>query len=226
MTCSIFRITRESGCVRRPWRSSSCLAAPAPLRWCTARNRETHFMKEPKELLAPSAFSNSDPNGDSLPAVPERITMYPSYAQAEPEAEEPIVPLSHYLWILRRHKWRILAFVAACVISTVIVSSRLTPVYEATATIDVDREAPTTIIGQDTTRSYNDDADQFLGTQMKTIQSDSVLRPVVQQFHLPVNEEARGSSKLAAARAANAPISLPSLKVTRPTNTYLLRITY
>ena len=53
----------------------------------------------------------------------------------EPEAEEPAVPLSHYLWIVRRHRWKILAFVATCVIATLIVSFRLTPVYESTAVI-------------------------------------------------------------------------------------------
>ena len=34
----------------------------------------------------------------------------------DPEPEEPAVPLSHYLWILKRHRWKILAFVATCVI--------------------------------------------------------------------------------------------------------------
>jgi hypothetical protein len=28
------------------------------------------------------------------------------------EPEEPAVPLSHYLWIVKRHRWKILAFVS------------------------------------------------------------------------------------------------------------------
>ena len=71
-------------------------------------------------------------NGN-VPAVPEYVTVYPSHGYPEPESEEPVVPLSHYLWILRRHKWAIIAFVVACVASTIVVSSRLTPIYEATA---------------------------------------------------------------------------------------------
>src|SRR5579872_1496051 len=182
-------------------------------------------MTEQNQLVpAPGLYKGS--NGDSLPAVPERVTAYPSYAHMEPDGEEPVVPLSHYLWILRRHKFRILTFVAVCVLSTIIISSRLTPIYEATATIDVDRQAPTGIIGQEATRNSSEDADQFLATQIKTIQSDSVLRPVAKQFHMAVNEDSKLPSKLPVARTEDAPIALPDLKVTRPTNTYLLLITY
>ena len=165
-------------------------------------------------------------NGDAMPTVPERATMYPSYAYAESTPEEPVVPLSHYLWILRRHKWRILTFVLACVTATVIVSSRLTPIYEATATIDIDRQAPMGIVGQEATRNTSEDADQFLATQVKTIQSDSVLRPVAQQFKIQVNDAAKRGSKISPAQAENAPVTFKDLKVTRPANTYLLLISY
>ena len=66
----------------------------------------------------------------------------------------------------------------ACVAATVIISSRLTPIYESTVTVDVDRQMPSAVIGQDATRMPTNDADQFLATQVKLIQSDSVLRPV------------------------------------------------
>src|SRR5438046_2725229 len=65
----------------------------------------------------------------------------------DPEPDEPTVPLSHYFWILKRHRWRILAFVGACVVATLIVSLRLTPIYESTAVIDIDRRMPTGILG-------------------------------------------------------------------------------
>ena len=73
---------------------------------------------------------------------------------------------------------------AACVLAAVVVSSRLTPVYESTATVDMDRQTPTGVIGQEAVRSTTNDADQFLATQIKLIQSDSVLRPVVEKFGL------------------------------------------
>src|SRR5450432_1333568 len=167
----------------------------------------------------------------SVPAVPEYVRVYPSsYAQpevyAQPEPEEAVVPLSHYLWILRRHKLRILAFVLICVASTLVVSSRLIPIYEATATIDVDRQAPAAVIGQDAARMAPNDADQFLATQVKTIQSDSVLRPVADRFNLVANEASTPQAQLLSSRAQNAPVTLKKLKVTRPPNTYLLLISY
>lgn len=137
------------------------------------------------------------------------------------------VPLSHYLWILRRHVWKIVAFVAVCVTATLTISSRLQPIYESTAFIDVDRQAPSAILGQDANRSVLNDSDQFLATQVKLIQSDAVLRPVAQKYNLLQDERqiVQESGDLAR-RAANAPVLLKRLRVTRPPNTYLLLISY
>lgn len=145
------------------------------------------------------------------------------YPEVEP-ADAP-VPLTHYLWILNRHRWKILSFVGASVLATFIVSSRLTPVYESTATIDVDRRMPTGVIGQEATVSALNDADQFMATQVRLIQSDSVLRPVVQRFRLAEPERGGEQSSLKSS-AADAPVVLRKLKVTRPPNTYLLLINY
>jgi capsular exopolysaccharide synthesis family protein len=143
----------------------------------------------------------------------------------ELEFQEPGTPLSHYLWILKRHRWKILAFVATSVIATLIVSSRVTPVYESTATIDIDRRMPTGILGPESAQSAINDADQFLATQVKLIQSDSVLRPVVQRFKLPVEDE-KEAEGLRSTEVENAPVKLANLKVTRPPNTYLLLVSY
>src|SRR5208283_5357828 len=142
--------------------------------------------KEPRALPPPAGNGNGHGNGNGrVPAVPDPITVYPSYAYAQPEPEEAAVPLAHYLWILKRHKWRLLALVTVSVICTVVISSRLTPIYESTATIDVDRQAPAGIVGPDAAnRGGLSDADQFLATQIKIIQSDSVLRPVAERFKL------------------------------------------
>jgi polysaccharide biosynthesis transport protein len=144
------------------------------------------------------------------------------------EPEAPRAPLSHYVWILRRRLWMMVAFVASCVLMTFIVSARLKPIYESTATIDVDIQAPSDVVGQDSSRSTSyRNPDQFLATQIKLIQSDAVLRPVAEQFHLmPVPGEQKGVTAEQAQRSAEAPVSLPSLKVTRPPNTYLLLINY
>ncbi|MGA2593382.1 MAG: polysaccharide biosynthesis tyrosine autokinase [Bryobacteraceae bacterium] len=168
-------------------------------------------MSDPKALPAPN---------QTLPA-----TWY-GYDVDPPE--RPGVPLAHYLWILRRQRWKILAFIFACVTATLIVSARLTPIYESTVTVDIDRQMPSAIIGQDAMRTPLNDADQFLATQVKLIQSDSVLRPVALQYHL-LNLE-KDASDVTPERSSeadeDAPILLKKLKVTRPPNTYLLLISY
>jgi len=175
---------------------------------------------------------NPPESNGSAPAVPDFSRLYPTYSYAppdsyaQPETEEPVVPLSHYLWILRRNKWRIAAFVLFCVAATIVVSSRLTPIYEATAAIDIDRQAPAGFIGQDAARMAPNDADQFLATQVKTIQSDSVLRPVSQRFNLRAAETSTPQPQLPTSRVQNAPVVFKNLKVTRPPNTYLLLISY
>jgi capsular exopolysaccharide synthesis family protein len=148
--------------------------------------------------------------------------------QEENEPARPTVPLSHYFWILRRHIWKILAFVATCLLATFVVSARLQPIYQSTATVDVDRQAPPEVVGEDSTRAAApNDADQFLATQTKLIQSDVVLRPVAEQYHL-LSQEGQTKSDEAEREQllAAAPITLERLKVTRPPNTYLLLISY
>jgi polysaccharide biosynthesis transport protein len=146
----------------------------------------------------------------------------------ELEMETPKVPLSHYVWLLRRHLWKIVAFVSACMLITFIVSARLKPLYESTATIDIDLQAPDAVVGQGSTTPMNtEDPDVFFPTQIRLIESDAVLRPVAEQFNLLRNNAGPfNPSSLASQSAANAPVSLSGLRVVRPVNTYLLLISY
>jgi polysaccharide biosynthesis transport protein len=175
-------------------------------------------MAEKKEDLTLTVSNQLGP----ARVMPERL---PVYLNAPAGPEDSGVQLSHYLWILRRYRWRMLSFVAVALLATVVISSRLTPIYEATATIDIDREAPMNAVGQESSGGYNSyDLDQFLATQTRLIQSDSVLRPVAQRFKLL--EPSPVSGALPTARAQESPISLQNLKVTRPPNTSLLLISY
>jgi capsular polysaccharide biosynthesis protein len=140
------------------------------------------------------------------------------------EPEEARLPLSQYLWILKRYRWRILGFCVAAVVLTVIVSARLTPIYEATTTVDIDRATPSDVVGQDSGRSAFTDAEQFLATQMKLVESDSVLRPVDQRFALRKLEQQ--SSANGSPEGEASPVKLKQLKVTRPPSTYLMQVSY
>jgi len=166
---------------------------------------------------------------ENLPAVPEsyRTSAPPTIIDADYEPQAAHVPLAHYLWILRRHAWKIAAGVLATTLATLIVSLRVTPIYESTATIDIDRRMPTGVLGQEASEIVNNDADQFLATQVKLIQSDSVMRPVVDKFHLREVEKGALEEAVDASPASlEAPVILKHLQVTRPPNTYILQISY
>jgi polysaccharide biosynthesis transport protein len=161
------------------------------------------------------------------PTLPEPYRAPTPILDAEYEPQAAHVPLAHYLWILRRHGWKIAAFVAGVVLATLIVSLRLTPIYESTATVDVDRQMPTGVLGQEALQNATNDADQFLATQVKLIQSDSVLRPVVDKYHLrEIEKDALEEAIDKSPTSLEAPVILKNLKVTRPPNTYLLLISY
>jgi capsular exopolysaccharide synthesis family protein len=165
------------------------------------------------------------PDDPRLLPVPADVYRAASYGP-DPEPEQPAVPLTHYLWILKRHRYKIAAFVLASVVCTYVVSKRLTPIYESTATVDVDRRMPTGVVGQEANTVAND-SDQFLATQIKLIQSDSVLRPVAQQYHLrALEKQGQDAPPERAIRIQRTPVTLSNLKVTRPPNTYLLLISY
>jgi capsular exopolysaccharide synthesis family protein len=136
----------------------------------------------------------------------------------ETEAERPAVPLAHYRWVLRRQLWKILGLAATAVICVYIATKRITPIYESTVTIGIDRQMPLSVVGQDATSGTLNDSDEFILTQVKLMESDAVIRPVMQQFHLiPPNRDGH---------IAEGPIALPGLKVTRVPSTYLLRASY
>lgn len=165
------------------------------------------------------------PSAPSEVAV-ERPGAYQTYVEP-PDNDSSTTPLSHYFWLVNREKWKLFAFVTAVVLATVVVSARMTKYYESTATIDVDRMMPTGVLGQEAnaSRVSVNDSDQFLSTQVKLIESDSVLRPVVQQYQLQIAQAGRSAGN-PSARAKDAPVTLGRLAVKRPPKTYLLQISY
>ena len=100
--------------------------------------------EENKSLALPSTHETSPASRV------ERVAYYQVPAE-ETDLEHSQTPLSHYLWVLRRRKWALLLFVVFSVAATIIVSSRMTPIYESTATVDVDRMIPTAVVGQEST---------------------------------------------------------------------------
>jgi succinoglycan biosynthesis transport protein ExoP len=146
----------------------------------------------------------------------------------EMETAQPAVSPTHYLLVIWRQRWKIIAFVATCLLATYLISARLTPIYEATAKIDVDRHINQTVVGPEQSPvSSGDDVEAFLATQREIILSDAVVRPVAERYNLLQLEsqlDRLGGENIR--RKLGAPITLKYLDVTRPLNTYLLDINY
>ena len=171
---------------------------------------------EPKSKFEPPAVI---PRPSPVPAVPAYSAPTPPQADADSFS----LLFSHYLWVIGRHAWKIAIFVAVCGLSALYVSKRITPLYESTATIDIDRRSPAGIVGQEATQTALGDSEQFIATQVRLIQSASVLRPVVQQFHLAGENLSTNSSSSPQVKGA---VSIPGLKVLHVPGTYIILITY
>ena len=69
--------------------------------------------------------------------------------------------------------------------------------------------------------------ENYLTTQEQIVQSDAVLRPVVEKYHLMTPALRKlAKDQLLSSRLKDAPIELPGLKITRPLHTFLLLISY
>ncbi|MBX9603859.1 MAG: polysaccharide biosynthesis tyrosine autokinase [Bryobacteraceae bacterium] len=135
--------------------------------------------------------------------------------------------ISNYLWTLRRHRWKMLVFIAATVAAVFLVTSRIKPSFESTVTIDVDRQSPSGVIGQEASRSALNDSDQFLATQIRLVQSDAVLRPVSERYNLlDIEGQMKDAPQASKDDVRRSPVALRKLRVTRPPNTYLMLVSY
>jgi len=154
-----------------------------------------------------------------------RSLLAPDPPAVDSEAQASSVEVSHYAWILRREWWKIALFVTAMTCVTYVVSSRITPIYESTATIDIDRQSPYGVVGQESNRSVTNDTEQFLATQIKLVRSDAVVQPVAEKYNLLELEGQRppGSGSMGSEKE---PVTLNNLKINRPINTFLLQISY
>ncbi len=155
----------------------------------------------------------------------EGVTAVPEPPILETEAEASSVSITHHAWILRQEWWKIALFVGAVTAAAYVISKRITPIYESTVTVDIDRQTPSGVVGQDSNRAVTNDTEQFLATQIRLVQSDTVVRPVAEKYNLLELEGQRKADAISP-EAEKEPVALLNLKVTRPVNTFLLQVSY
>jgi capsular exopolysaccharide synthesis family protein len=169
------------------------------------------------------------PPSSALAASPSPISTHQTVRQQD--QSRATLPISHYLWLMRTHAGKMLVFVALVLMATAFVSIRMKPIYESTATLYVDHAAAKNVVGQDSQSTANStaDADAFLWSQIKLLQSDAVVRPLAEKYKLLEREgqiHPGSDDRVRLAKTGNAPIVLKGLRITRPPNTYILQISY
>jgi succinoglycan biosynthesis transport protein ExoP len=139
----------------------------------------------------------------------------------------PRTPGSYYVAVIRRYGWRMLAGIVLVMAATFGVSRLIVPTFEATATVDLDLRMPAGLLGSESRQVSSLDGDQFMATQIKLIQSDSVLRAVAHKYRLlELEKQDRAAVELPLAVLQNSPVTLRNLRVNRPPNTFLIQISY
>lgn len=176
----------------------------------------------------PESNTRLIPAGSPLVRMPDPRPIAPATLFAGPPQNEAGSSLLHLVELLNRHKWKMLALIAFLTVAAGVVSLRLKPLYESTTIVRIDRHSSGGLIGLEAGQTVPvNDMDQIMATQLEIVQSDPVLRPVAEQYHLLAEEnQLKGLSPAAVAEKRAAPVVLHRLKVTRPPNTYLIRITY
>jgi capsular exopolysaccharide synthesis family protein len=169
------------------------------------------------------------------PEFPEEAHYYP----VRPAVEEIAVPLTHYLWVLKRHGWRILGFVFLAVATALVYSLQVTPIFESTALLELENQTQMFEVGAGPLRWDNRNWDTVVETQLQLIDSPELARQVIRELQLdrhpdfnPALQNARGQSNTVAAAAsaldgeAAVPAALPGLNVRRRPDTYLIEVRY
>src|SRR3984885_10935732 len=125
---------------------------------------------------------------DSLAVIPA-----PSVLPWDQMPREP--HLLDYLITLRKHQWLILTFLLTVVTVVTIASFKMKPIYEAAATVEVDKESSQNTLPFQDEAAYDEyvDMDNFLETQTKILESETLAFQTIKSLDLARNPEFGGA---------------------------------
>jgi succinoglycan biosynthesis transport protein ExoP len=163
------------------------------------------------------------------------LTVIPAPA-VPPWEHMPREPhLLDYLIILRKHQWLILTFLLTVVTVVTVATFKMKPVYQATALVEVDREAQNVLPFQ-TEDSYSEymDAEDYIQTQMKVLQSETLALDTIRSLDLASYPEFGGAAGSQLVRPASPGDKRPAilgaflgrLGVRRVPNSRLIEVTF
>jgi polysaccharide biosynthesis transport protein len=123
-------------------------------------------------------------------------SIRPKLERLRPELLEPYQiaeadegpDLRAYWRIIQKRRWTILSIVCITFVSALILTIKEKPVYRANALLEIEKENPNIPTVQELFQ-LEDVSDNYLETQYKVLQSDTLARRVIDQLHLAeVNE--------------------------------------
>src|SRR4051794_38983645 len=188
-------------------------------------------------MSAPQEITRYTEPGDRGLAHP--LPQRPTHGEVAPQFTAGVAPslqlndaqagvsLRYFGKRIRRYTWTIATVIAAALAGTYLVTSLIQPLYESTVTLKIERRSNNGYIGVQALMPPAGDSDQLMNTQLDLVQSDSVLRPATEKFHLlELEKQYKGLSTEEQARKRNSPIKLKRLTVSHVPNTYILRLAY
>jgi len=101
----------------------------------------------------------------------------------EPNVESDTIHLLDYWHVLIARRWTVIAIFATVVAVTLIATFKQTPVYQASATVQIDRENANVLTFKDV-YEVESTTDDTLQTQYKILESRTLARRVIEELHL------------------------------------------
>lgn len=165
--------------------------------------------------------------------TPLAVIPAPAVLPWEQMPREP--HLLDYLIILRKHQWLILTFLLTVVTVVTVATFKMKPVYQATALVEVDKEAQNVLPFQ-TEDSYSEyvDTEDYIQTQMKILESETLALDTIRSLDLASYPEFGGASGSQLVKPASPGDKRPAilgaflgrLAVQRVPNSRLIEVTF
>ena len=161
---------------------------PSDSRWPAAspswlpRGNEDRAYKRLPVPRAPSLAAQQD----TRERLPEKFIPNSDYAA--PSDEGPRLDLRKYLWLLFKHRWLLLGAAILCTGIGAVSTFLTTPIYRATATIQISRDVPqivsTSTGGDQLSQVDGGQSDEFLTNQYELLRSRAIAERVVASLNL------------------------------------------
>src|SRR5215510_12797651 len=127
-------------------------------------------------------------NRERYPELIYPAPVAPPPARVDVESERDEMPLLDYWRVLVVRRWTIFAVFSTAVVLTLISTFKQTPIYQASTTLQIDRENPN-ILTFKGVYEVDNTADDTLPTQYKILESRSLARKVSEELRLDRVEE-------------------------------------